>query len=292
MFADYQAQVLLTYQKKREAGQLSLNLSHPSPAKLRTECVLVLRDRYSKSDDRIIRDFFELSANESDYAQTIGKFDVDKFRPLVNFINRKTGEPVRKQVELLAWLIDFESRPYKFDQSITDKAEGIKATLDGPKENLEDKTPIAEKDTFRQLPLNLIGKRLHIIKFRGLLLILVILAFFGGATYWLRDKMITGGCAIWTGDQYRSVPCDQQAGDTAVVVVDKQRLTQFKMITKPDTLSTYSIEKVWYFKRNDSLELYTAKGHHPVHPERELKKLTDYMYRKYILQKKFYISGL
>lgn len=275
MFPDYQAQVLLAYQKKREAGQLSLNLLHPSPAQLRKECLLVLRDRYLKKDSRFISDFFEVPASETEYAQFIDNIDIDKFKPLLNFISLKTSDPVRKHVELLAWLIDFEPRPYKFGQTPVAEEDITKKIEEEKKDEAE-----VEKIPTGELP--------KVKKFRAALLVLVILACSGGGSYWLWGKMAGGGCAIWTGDRYRAVPCEQRTGNTSVVVVDEQRLAQFQLITRPDTVTSYSIGRSWYFKRNDSLELYTAGGIHPAHNERVLKKLTGYMFKKYVLPKKVY----
>jgi hypothetical protein len=301
MFSAYKAKVILAYQKKREAGQLSLNILNSAPAKLREECLDVLQKRYLKKDDRTIRAFFKHRDETTDNEHRIRKSKGETFKTLDNYLKGITADTNDKNIELLAWLIDFEPRPYKFGQTIVvddDIITEIKEEENEEKEKTtEEKISDGQSSKNGAMVVNNtskepIQKKIAAGKFRAAMLVLIILAFSCGGSYWLWQKMTAGGCAIWTGDHYRSVTCDQQAGNTAVVVVDKQRLADFKMITKPDTLSTYSVEKVWYFKKNDSLEVYTAKGYHPVHPERELKKLTDYMYRKYIRQNKFYRTSL
>src|ERR1700744_864175 len=113
MFADYQASVLRCYQEKKAENLLSTNLIQPRPAKLRDECETVLDKRFSKKDMHALRSFFGEQSDATAYATAIRRFDVDLFRPLVNFLRGeiKTTDP--KNVELLAWLIDFEERPYR-----------------------------------------------------------------------------------------------------------------------------------------------------------------------------------
>jgi hypothetical protein len=48
---------------------------------------------------------------------SIRKFDTDKFKPLGNFIKRNTADTEDKNVELLAWLIGYEPRPYEYGKS-------------------------------------------------------------------------------------------------------------------------------------------------------------------------------
>lgn len=59
----------------------------------------------------MVKQFMDKLPNEVLSASNIRRFDPDKFKPLVNFLkkNLNTNE---KNVELLAWLIDFPARPY------------------------------------------------------------------------------------------------------------------------------------------------------------------------------------
>ncbi|MCD0487166.1 hypothetical protein LPB86_02935 [Pedobacter sp. MC2016-14] len=114
MLEDYKKVVTTCYHLKKVKGQLSSNLSHPTPAKLREECLLVLSARPLGKDEKIIKDFFNLGEISIDYSHSIRKFDADRLRPLVNFLKDKIENPEPRNIELLAWLIDFEPRPYKF----------------------------------------------------------------------------------------------------------------------------------------------------------------------------------
>jgi len=49
-----------------------------------------------------------------------------------------------------------------------------------------------------------------------------------------------------------------------------------------DTLTKNSLGKVWYSKIDGKVEFFTSAGFHPVHIDRRLKPLTDYMIKKYV----------
>ena len=114
MLDDYKKAVIADYHQKKVKGQLSLNLAQPRPGQLREECLLTLNARPDVKDEKIIRDFFNSGTFSNDYSQSIQGFDPDRLKPLSNFLKGKTEDPDPKNVELLAWLIDFEPRPYKF----------------------------------------------------------------------------------------------------------------------------------------------------------------------------------
>lgn len=114
MFTSYTDKVFRTYQKKKEEGTLSLNLIEPTPAKLKQECSIVYSERYKEKDSKTLRLFFLPKDEFADYGLSIRNTDTDKFKPLSNFLKGKTSETEDKNIELLAWLIDFVPRPYNF----------------------------------------------------------------------------------------------------------------------------------------------------------------------------------
>lgn len=130
MLEDYKKAVISNYHDKKEKGLLSLNLAHPTPAKMRNESLVALRSRTKKEDDAFIKDFFNFGTKSEDYSRSIERFDADKLRPLVKFLKGLIEDTDPRNVELLAWLIDFEPRPYKFgvdyvDDIKLDKEPGI-----------------------------------------------------------------------------------------------------------------------------------------------------------------------
>lgn len=112
MLEDYKKAVLFKYQQKKDEGLLSLNLLHPSPARLRDECLLVLNRTTQKKDEQMIRDFFNNGIPSNDYSASIRRFDVDRLRPLVRYIRNQIEDTADRNIELLSWLINFEVRPY------------------------------------------------------------------------------------------------------------------------------------------------------------------------------------
>jgi hypothetical protein len=58
MFSEYKKQVIKLYEEKRDAMLLPLNLQNPTPARLKDECLAVIAQRFKKSDEKILRDFF------------------------------------------------------------------------------------------------------------------------------------------------------------------------------------------------------------------------------------------
>lgn len=59
----------------------------------------------------MLRSFLEKPDNEDISESAIRRFDPDKFKPLNNFLKKGTNTDL-KNIELLAWLIDFRPRPY------------------------------------------------------------------------------------------------------------------------------------------------------------------------------------
>jgi hypothetical protein len=130
MFADYERLVLEDYQRKKNRNKLSSGLIHPTPAKIKKECVRLCKGEIQKKDEKVIREFCEEWDNTKTSLQSIDKCDVDKFRPLLNFLKGETTATDPKNIHLLAWLIDFPFRPFEHGkryESLTDTEVGVEA---------------------------------------------------------------------------------------------------------------------------------------------------------------------
>lgn len=271
LFEDYKKEVLKSYQQKKNAGELSDNLSMPTPKKLRDECLMVLVRRYDRKDEEAIRLFFDPLNQYDDLAKRIERIEVDKFRPLINFVKGEINRTEDKNVKLLAWLIDFEPRPFKFvafeqklDNEQKNKSEAIKhnqSNVQSPPQPL----------------------RLNLLKILALLFVLIITAGIYLIKYRSANAAFTNDekCMYWAGDHYQPISCSAKKDGAIVVALDTARLLQFKKITTPDTITIKSVGKVYYFKHNNSLDFFTSGGFHPVYLDRKLKPLTAYMLTKY-----------
>lgn len=110
-FEDYKQEVILAYEKKKNAGTLPPNLQRPTAANLRKECLYVFHNRYSEKDSETFKAFCGERNNAGDYFQKLRALDADKFKPLNNFLQGITADTKNNNIELLAWLIDYEARP-------------------------------------------------------------------------------------------------------------------------------------------------------------------------------------
>jgi len=125
MLEEYKKAVFSAYQAKKEAGALSTNLTGPTPKKLRDESLLVYKGRFLQKDEDLIKTYFNLGVKSNDYSSCINRFDVDKLRPLVNYLRGHTTFTEDRNINLLAWLIDFEKRPYDFRDYVNAPAETL-----------------------------------------------------------------------------------------------------------------------------------------------------------------------
>jgi hypothetical protein len=308
MFSDYKVEVVEYYKKMRDDGSLSLNLLSPTPAKLKNECLIVFQSGTTKSDIAILRQFFGHRENETDYARAIKTIETDKFRPLVNFLKEQTSDTDDKNIELLSWLINYSPRPYKY---------GIEDAKDMLAINKIEEETIAEVyDLDQQDKITIIGgtglsrqkesilgppiigsntespvthwyqKKNNMLYGIALVVFALLLSF----KIYLEPNSLFGfkvkesSCMYWATDHYVSADCDEKAPNVNIVVLNTDELKHFKKITRPDTLKLTHINKVWYSKINKVVEFYTAPGHHPEHPDKQLKPLSKYMFLKYVVK--------
>lgn len=296
VFIDYQKLVLEAYQEKDAAGTLHAYLARPTPARLRDRCVSVYSDGYSRKDEQTIRTFFGKSDEKGSYLKAIEGGDIDRFRPLIKFLKDPSIKTEEKNVELLAWLIDFQPRPF-------DIAKGYYSS------NSEEKNPkipinpiipghipdLIQPSQSSSGPQKPISKaRSHNTKvWRGIAIVILLSISLGGIIYRRTGKTENTlpvlkspspgaqACMFWAGERYQPISC-QKHGDTLVVALDPEMLNGFKKITNWDTVTEKSIGKIWFIKINKSLELYTIDGPYPTDPTRRLRQLSEHMYKTWV----------
>lgn len=298
MFAEYQVLVLEEYREKMGAGMLSSRLISPSPANLRDECAAVCRERFLKRDERVLRDFFGQQKDAAGYLHAIENCPVDRFRPLLNFIRGQILKPDERNVELLAWLIDFTPRPWQLGWPQWpggEKKEKEEGRQPGKRE--EESRDLAGDDHSEDpgstnIPATVAagktGKK-HTGKRKLIAAFLLLLGATGG--YLSLEKKAssrlsnTAGCMYWTGDHYERISCIRHTDDTIVVPFDEQKYRLHKKINREDTITYQSIGRVWYIKVNGKPEFYTFDGRYPKNNQQWLRPVTRYIIDKYIFQK-------
>jgi hypothetical protein len=111
MMEKYRTEVRRFYLEQKAAGALSLNLTYATTSKLRDECLMLFSEGCSELDLRILKSFLGRPQKEQLHESAIRRMDTDKFKALTNFL-KKEIKTTEKNFELLAWLVDFKSRPY------------------------------------------------------------------------------------------------------------------------------------------------------------------------------------
>lgn len=300
MFSEYKVRVLSMYKLKQKEGSLPLNLMHPTPARLKKECLIAF-EKAKAGDIKTVSDFFGPRENHTVYEQAIRRMETDKFRPLEGFLKGKVQNPDDKNIELLAWLIDFPNRPYKFES-------GVQVTEHLPIVKVEGEElnqPLSEDDTQnffggdnRQPPtpepeISGTSRFRPVLKYKKHIIITLIVIILGAVGVSIKrseignslPNLLTSGdpCMYWTGQLYLEVACDKQVPNAIVIGLDPYRLEHFKKISRLDSISESDIGTVWYYKiKRDKVEFYTSGGPHPDFPKKQLKPMTMYMYNKYV----------
>ena len=88
----------------------------------------------------------------------------------------------------------------------------------------------------------------------------------------------------WKDDHYEEISCNDERKDLFKLPMDPEKMKNFKMIMRKDTITERSIGKVYYIRIDKRIEYYTTSGNHPVDVTRALKPLTSYMFEKHLLK--------
>ncbi|WP_142683501.1 hypothetical protein [Chitinophaga polysaccharea] len=294
MYPDYQSLVLKDYQEKKAGNALSLRLRSPTPAQIRDECIAVCEERYQAKDEQVLRTFFGKRDDVAGYILAIRKHDTDRFKPLVNYLRGQVASTDQKNTELLAWLINFEPRPFQLGKKYDAAGAGPELTEEEKEEEEQEAvtgkvdksgTNVGVMKMFEHVP----EKAKPGSKNRVIIILAFLIIFIGSGSYWLLNRkpskiVLTGkeSCMYWAGDHYEPVSCNQKFKDTLVVALDSVMLHRFKKITKPDTITGRAKGYVWYVKVDEGIEFYTSDGYHPIYHQKRLRPLTDYIIYKYV----------
>lgn len=316
-FIDYQQLVMEAYERKKLNNTLPHGLMHISPAKLKDECLKRCTIDVNRRDESVIRDFCG-DLNESRNCHTmIQRCERDKFKPLVNYLKGISESTDEKNIELLAWLIDFSDRPWEMGKVISDNpslnadgpvigehvaasdsqaappATGIYKSadnpvipgnpvsptwIDGSEENESEPVKTAENST----PPKRNGKFTKPLAAA----IMLSLILGTGSMWWWNDRnppLVSGSCMYWHEDHYEPIACNLKIPNARVIALDTMKLKNFRKITRPDTITYQAIGRVWYSKIDGKIEYFTSGGEHPVVFDRQLKPISVHIIKVHIL---------
>lgn len=128
----------------------------------------------------------------------------------------------------------------------------------------------------------------------------IILLFIGSTSFVAWERMDTSvrtpkadeKCMYWDGDHYEPVKCDTQIAGATIISLDLKLLQQQRKITLPDTLTKYSLGKVWYKGYGSNHEYFTFKGVYPADTARTLRPLSNMILTKYTSNYRYMLSRL
>ncbi|MFF5381859.1 hypothetical protein [Pedobacter suwonensis] len=330
MFEDYKKAILDFYRIKKENHRLSLNLEAPRRDRLRAECAKVFLRKNSKVDRDFIRSVFDPTNEYEDQMRSIERFDLDRFRALVSFLTIE-GRDIRddRLVKLLAWLIDFP--PYNEWRELSEEElKFIFEEAAKKPEDEEIAEPIISKPTSdikvsdnvstTQPPqIVIVGEPTggsngedvirteqpkgpkFVPRFypRYITISCIVLLFIGTTSFavWERRTKIRmpepeEKFMYWDEDHYEPVKGGKQNAGAPIIPLNENTLRQQQKITLPDTLTSYSIGKVWYKGHGKDHEFFTASGPYPQDLQRVLKPLTNTILTKYTSNYRYILTRL
>ncbi|MGQ7853370.1 hypothetical protein ACUN24_03905 [Pedobacter sp. WC2501] len=292
---DYQDIVLAAYKKMKDNGKLRAILPQATTTRLRKACLRVYDDRYTPKDADILSMFFKKDKMEcDDFRKVIDDSEPDDYKALCNHIKGETGKTKEENTDLLAWLIGFPTQYEWMELSDEEKELIIEKIANGNKTPpvvigptnppiLQPKPP-REETTYRPR-----FSQHHII------ISCIILLFVGTTSFaiWERSATIVKmpkadeGCMYWNEDHYEPVKCDAQIANATIIPLDLKKLQHQRKINLSDTLTSYSLGKVWYKGFVKDHEFFTAAGTYPADTTRMLKKLTPIILSKYISNSRY-----
>lgn len=114
LIEDYKRAILARFSLIRDEQNAEF-LMQPTPARLKKMCIYVW-DVLTVADKEVYKRFF-MCKEDAELYKKIQNFDIDRFKPLTNFLKGKSELTSLNSLDLLAVLLGLNARPYqKFRQ--------------------------------------------------------------------------------------------------------------------------------------------------------------------------------
>lgn len=290
---DYQDIVLAAYKMMRDNGKLRTILTGETTTRLREACLRVYDSRYIPKDADTLSMFFKKDRMEcDDFRKVIYNSVPDDYKALYNHIKGGTGKTKEENTDLLAWIIGFptsyewmnltdEEKKHVFEEAIRkEKPVGRKKIKGG-------------RDKYTDVHVKLISQKNIIIS-------CIILLFISTASFAYLERRATAvreaqsdeKFMYWDEDHYEPIKDDKQNVGVPIIPLNVQMLTHQRKINLPDTLTSYSIGKVWYKGHGKDHEFFTDSGAYPLDLQRVLKPLTNNILTKYTSNDRYMLTRL
>lgn len=278
-FQAYKQIVTETFLRKQEEEPHQDWLISPTRVKIRQRCLELAECGLEPRDAAALRNYLSMKPGDTDYFAAFEKRDAESFKSIENFLGNTDIKTAEKNIELLAWLIDYPHRPITAFKAMRqggnlhepEKAQTKEPSPDPVSNQMPPTRPPSKpqpliepgrkETTARKVPVKLLSA------------LTVLLA--GGLFVWSsfnRDE-----CMYWAGDRYVLHPCSTPKLDTPLVAMDRSRLKGFYRLKRTDTITRYAVNRFWYARVADTIEIYSAGGRHPLYPDKKLREVTDYI---------------
>lgn len=255
-------------------------LINPSPAQMRDFCIYILDNGISKTDEAVLKTFFETKENEP-LRKSIERCNTDKFKTIIAFLKQSRDTSKNLRVEVAAIITGYKHRPYSVFQKQEIQPNNIveiketNIVNNKPQQNIDAKPPT--------IPTVKTNKTSRNIKF-GILVFLSMI----GIGYTVNTFFPKKDCMYWKKDHYEATPCDceiQGIYNAHTVIPINQQEFLLKRIYPCDTttfFNEYGKPKIWYHKMNNKIEYFNQDGIHPV-TGKDLHPITKYMIKTHHL---------
>jgi len=269
---DYQDIVLVVYKIMRDNGKLRTILTRETTTRLREACLRVYDSRYTPKNADTLSMFFKKDRMEcDDFRKVIYDSVPDDYKALYNHIKGGTGKTKEENTDLLAWLIDFPTSYEWMNLSDKDKKRVFEDAT-RKKKRRKRTTTIGGDDTS--------VKRLVPHNYIAISCILLLFILSTSFIVWeripsrVRTPKSGENSMYWDGDHYEPVKDGEQEPGVTVIPLNLKMLKEQRKITLPDTLTRYSLGKVWYKGYGKGHEYFTYSGIYPPDTSRRLKPLS------------------
>jgi hypothetical protein len=273
---EYKELVLTDFDQKLAAGLLPPELVSRTRKTLKEQCINVCAQRFDPKDELLLRSFFGAKEDAAAYMRAIQQSSAEDFRTLNNFLNDRSINTAFNNINLLAWLIDFQPRPYHPNLIVPIPPATPPPVLK------EDPVIHNKNDNNSTSPENgpVLGNRKKAILYVSLFMMIFLISYFI-ITHQILGLTGHEGCMVWSSDHYQPINCNQKHGKLPLLKLDAQKVADFKRVSS-DTLSPRALGYVWYAKVNGKVEFYSDSGQHPVDTNKRLLRLTSHILNKYV----------
>jgi len=294
MFEEYKKDLLKFYRIKKENRRLSDNLAPLGRERLRAACIELFQQNNAQKDKDLVRSVFGPADTHEGLMRNIERFELDRFRPLISFLT-KEGRNIRddKLVKLFAWLIAFP--PNEEWQELSDEEKQYVFKEAAKKKKITKKIRGGKtRGSKTDQPSPRLIHHTYIVISCILLLSILSISFI----VW--ERMITSvrmpkadeKHMYWDGDHYEPVKEGEQNAGVTIIPLNLKILQQQRKITLPDTLTKYSLGKVWYKGYGSNHEYFTFKGVYPADTARTLRPLSNTILTKYTSNYRYMLTRL